>query len=128
MIKVSGGARTLQGVGAHFDYIGRKGLNEIETDMGERLMERGFEKDLMLDWMWTWVSVAATPIEPSRTDASRQARAQSHLLYAEGYAGDKLEAAVRRSPWTDLRFNTATRWPCIRTRQSSRSRSRQSPE
>ena len=25
MIKVSGGARTLQGVGAHFDYIGRKG-------------------------------------------------------------------------------------------------------
>ena len=48
MIKVSGGARTLQGVGAHFDYIGRKGLNEIETDMGEKLMERGFEKDLML--------------------------------------------------------------------------------
>jgi hypothetical protein len=50
MIKVSGGARTLQGVGAHFDYIGRKGLNEIETDMGEKLMERGFEKDLMPDW------------------------------------------------------------------------------
>jgi hypothetical protein len=50
MIKVSGGARTLQGVGAHFDYIGRKGVNEIETDMGEKLMEWGFEKDLMLDW------------------------------------------------------------------------------
>ena len=50
MIKVSGGARTLQGVGAHFDYIGRKGLNEIETDQGERLNERGFEKDLMLNW------------------------------------------------------------------------------
>jgi hypothetical protein len=50
MIKVSGGARTLQGVGAHFDYIGRKGLNEIETDMGERLMKRGFEQDLLLDW------------------------------------------------------------------------------
>src|SRR5260370_36642447 len=49
MIKVSGGARTLQGVRAHFDYIGRKGLNEIETDMGDRQMERGFEKDLMLD-------------------------------------------------------------------------------
>jgi hypothetical protein len=26
MIKVSGGARTLQGIGTHFDYIGRKGL------------------------------------------------------------------------------------------------------
>jgi hypothetical protein len=50
MIKVSGGARTLQGVGAHFDYIGRNGLNEIDTDMGEKLMERGLEKDLMLDW------------------------------------------------------------------------------
>ena len=50
MIKVSGGARTLRGVGAHFDYIGREGLGQIETDMGERLNERGFENDLMLDW------------------------------------------------------------------------------
>jgi hypothetical protein len=50
IIKVSGGARTLRGVGAHLDYIRRKGLNEIETDMGERLMERGFEKDLIRDW------------------------------------------------------------------------------
>ena len=50
MVKVSGGARTLRGVGAHFDYIGRKGLNEIETDMSDTLMERGFEQDLMFDW------------------------------------------------------------------------------
>jgi len=50
MVKVSGGARTLQGVGTHFDYIGRKGLGEIETDMGERLSERGFENELLLDW------------------------------------------------------------------------------
>jgi hypothetical protein len=50
MIKVSGGARTLQGVGAHFYYIGREGVGEIETDMGERLNERGFGKDLMLGW------------------------------------------------------------------------------
>ncbi len=69
MIKVSGGARTLQGVGAHFDYIGRKGRGEIETDMGESLNEQGFEKDLI--GIWTWMSVAATPIEPSRTDAGR---------------------------------------------------------
>jgi hypothetical protein len=50
VIKVSGGARSLQGVAAHFDYIVRQGLGEIETDMGERLNERGFEKDLVLDW------------------------------------------------------------------------------
>src|SRR5271168_1787550 len=71
MIKVSGGARTVQGVGAHFDYIGRKGLNEIETDMGEKLLERGFEKDLTLDWIWTWMCCAAIPIELSPMGASR---------------------------------------------------------
>ena len=32
MIKVSGGARSLAGVRAHFDYIGREGRGVIETD------------------------------------------------------------------------------------------------
>src|SRR5437763_8693667 len=50
MIKVSGGARTVRGVQAHLDYIGREGRGDVETDEGARLQERGFEKDLTRDW------------------------------------------------------------------------------
>src|SRR2546430_1330447 len=46
MIKVSGGARTLRGVQAHLDYIGREGKGEVETDDGARLRERGFDHHL----------------------------------------------------------------------------------
>jgi hypothetical protein len=35
---------------AHLDYFGREGRGEIETDDGDRLHEKGFEKDLILDW------------------------------------------------------------------------------
>jgi hypothetical protein len=50
MIKVSGGARTLSGVESHLDYIGREGEGELETDDGQRLREKGFERDLLKDW------------------------------------------------------------------------------
>lgn len=50
MIKVSGGARTLRGVGQHLDYIGREGREEVQADGGERLQGRGFEKDLLESW------------------------------------------------------------------------------
>jgi Relaxase/Mobilisation nuclease domain len=50
MIKVSGGARTLSGVEAHLAYIGRDGELEIETDDGGRVQEKGFERNLTLDW------------------------------------------------------------------------------
>jgi hypothetical protein len=50
MIKVSGGARTLRGVESHLDYIGREGEEETETDDGQRLRERGFERALVRDW------------------------------------------------------------------------------
>src|SRR5437016_7448572 len=50
MIKVSGGARTVRGVQAHLDYIGREGRGDVETDEGVRLQDRGFEKDLVKDW------------------------------------------------------------------------------
>lgn len=50
MIKVSGGARTLRGVEDHLDYIGREGEGEVETDDGQRLREKGFERDLVMDW------------------------------------------------------------------------------
>jgi type IV secretory pathway VirD2 relaxase len=49
MVKVSGGARTLSGVGAHLAYIGRDDF-EIETDMGERIRERASQRALLKDW------------------------------------------------------------------------------
>jgi hypothetical protein len=96
MIKVSGGARTLQGVGAHFDYIGRKGLNEIETDMGERLMERGFEKDLMLGWDLD-LDVLRRHADRAVALGRKPPKLVHNLIFSmpKGTPSDKLAAAVR---------------------------------
>jgi hypothetical protein len=96
MIKVSGGARTLQGVGAHFDYIGRKGANEIETDMGERLMERGFEKDLLLDWDLD-LGVRRRHTDRAIAHGRKPAKLVHNLIFSmpNGTPSDKLAAAVR---------------------------------
>lgn len=52
MVKVTGGggANTSHGVNAHFNYIGRRGDLEIETDDGERLSGRGVGRQLIQDW------------------------------------------------------------------------------
>lgn len=50
MIKVSGGARSMGGVGRHLDYIGREGDGIVEGDDGELRQEKGFEKALLNDW------------------------------------------------------------------------------
>ncbi len=50
VVKVSGGARSLRGVAQHLDYIGRQGRGEVQTDDGERLQGKGFEKELLEDW------------------------------------------------------------------------------
>lgn len=50
MVKVSGGARTVRGVGQHLDYIGREGRGEVQTDDGEQLQGKGFERALLEDW------------------------------------------------------------------------------
>lgn len=52
MVKVIAGrgANTSHGVNAHFDYIGRQGDLEIETDDGERLTGRGVGRHLIGDW------------------------------------------------------------------------------
>jgi hypothetical protein len=50
MVKVSGGARSVKGVAQHLDYIGREGRGEVQTDDGERLQGRGFERALLGDW------------------------------------------------------------------------------
>ncbi len=50
MVKVSGGARTVAGVGRHMDYIGREGKLGLEADTGEHLDGKGFEHRLTEDW------------------------------------------------------------------------------
>jgi len=50
MVKVSGGARSLRGVAQHLDYIGREGRHTVQTDDGERLQAKGFERALLEDW------------------------------------------------------------------------------
>ncbi len=96
MIKVSGGARTLQGVGAHFDYIGREGLGEIETDMGERLNERGIAKDLMLDWDLD-LDVRRRHTDRAVAHGRKPPKLVHNLIFSmpNGTPSDKLAAAVR---------------------------------
>ena len=96
MIKVSGGARTIQGVGAHFDYIGRNGLNEIDTDMGEKLMERGFERDLMLDWDLD-LDVLRRHTDRAIAHGRKPLKLVHNLIFSmpKGTPSDKLAAAVR---------------------------------
>jgi hypothetical protein len=50
MVKVSGGARSLRGVGAHISYICRQGSLDVETDMDVRLQGRELQKTLIEDW------------------------------------------------------------------------------
>jgi len=50
MVKVSGGARSVGGVEQHMDYIGREGKLGLETDTGERVGGKGFERHLTEDW------------------------------------------------------------------------------
>lgn len=52
MVKVTGGAgsSTGRGVVAHFNYIGRGGDLEIETDDGERLVGKNAGRQLIRDW------------------------------------------------------------------------------
>lgn len=50
VIKVSGGARTLRGVASHLEYIAREGKVDVESDQGEILSGKGWEKTLLKDW------------------------------------------------------------------------------
>lgn len=52
MVKVTGGggAGSSRGINAHFNYIGRRGELEIETDDGERLNGRNVGLQLVDDW------------------------------------------------------------------------------
>lgn len=50
VVKVSGGARTIRGAVAHFQYITRHGELEMETDDGERPQGKDVASKLVEDW------------------------------------------------------------------------------
>jgi hypothetical protein len=68
MVKVTGGGRDGCGVAAHFDYIGRNGEREIETDDGQFLAERHLGKRLVEDW--------DLDLYPARIDRGRLSKSQ----------------------------------------------------
>jgi len=50
MVKVSGGARTLDGVERHMAYIGREGKLGLDVDTEGHVDGKGFERDLVREW------------------------------------------------------------------------------
>jgi hypothetical protein len=50
MVKVSGGAHSLRGVGSHIGYISREGSLDVETDMGVSIHGRGLQKAVIENW------------------------------------------------------------------------------
>jgi hypothetical protein len=69
MVKVSGGATSLGGVQAHLAYIGRDGELGIETDQGQRLTGKAFQKAVVFDWD---LDLAAHRIQGARSIRGRR--------------------------------------------------------
>jgi hypothetical protein len=97
MVKVSGGARTLGGVQAHFAYIGREGELGVEYDYGTRVAGKGFEKQLALDWD---LDLLAHRRQDARsiTGKRRSPKLVHNLIFSmpPGTSPQKVLAAVRK--------------------------------
>jgi len=96
MVKVSGGATSLQGALAHLKYIDRRGRLDIETDQGEVVLGSDAQKSLIADWELDLV--AAEFRSPYRGQAGRKAAKLVHNIVLSMPAGTppgKLMAASR---------------------------------
>jgi hypothetical protein len=96
MVKVSGGATSLQGALAHLKYIDRRGRLDIETDQGEVVHGSDAQKSLIADWELDLV--AAESRSPYRGKAGRKAAKLVHNIVLSMPAGTppvKLLAASR---------------------------------
>jgi relaxase-like protein len=97
MVRVSGGARTVRGVQTHVEYIGRDGEAQVESDQGEMLEGKGFEKALLEDWD---LDLEATARRTERTIAAgrKPPKLVHNLIFSmpKGTPPDKLRAAVRK--------------------------------
>jgi hypothetical protein len=85
MVKVSGGATSLQGAMAHLKYIDRRGRLEIETDQGEVVQGSDAEKSLIADWELDLQ--AAESRSPYRGKAGRKAAKLVHNIVLSMPAG-----------------------------------------
>ncbi|HEX4051553.1 MAG TPA: relaxase/mobilization nuclease domain-containing protein [Steroidobacteraceae bacterium] len=96
MVKVSGGAKSLQGAVAHFRYIDRRGTLEVESDDGRTL--RGNEAAAGLVDSW---DLATTQARDRNQYRGRPGRGPSKLVHnlvfsmPKATAPDKVLAAVR---------------------------------
>jgi hypothetical protein len=96
MVKVSGGATSLQGAMAHLKYIDRRGRLDIETDQGEVVQGNDAEKSLIADWELDLQAAASR--SPYRGKAGRKAAKLVHNIVLSMPAGTppgKLMAASR---------------------------------
>lgn len=97
MVRVSGGARTLRGVQTHVEYIGREGEAQVESDQGEILEGKGFEKALLEDWDLD-LEAQARHTERSIAAGRKPRKLVHNLIFSmpNGTPPDKLHAAVRK--------------------------------
>jgi hypothetical protein len=109
VVKVSGGASTLRGVGAHLDYIGREGELEIETDEGEWITGRGFEHQILEDWD---LDLEERRGSRQRTITTRRKppKLVHNVVFSmpAGTPPEKVRARYEDSRASDLRFGTDT--------------------
>jgi hypothetical protein len=97
MMKVSGGARTLGGVQAHFAYIGREGELVVERDDDVPVAKKGFEKHLVLDWDLDLLAHRRQD-ERSIRGKRRASKLVHNLIFSmpPGTSPQKVLAAVRK--------------------------------
>jgi hypothetical protein len=96
MVKVSGGATTVQGALAHLKYIDRRGTLSLETDQGEMLQGPDSEASLVADWDLDLLAAEARA--PYRGNAGRKGHKLVHNLVLSMPAGtppSKLMTASR---------------------------------
>ena len=96
MVKVSGGATSLQGALAHLKYVDRRGRLDIETDQGEVVHGSDAQNSLIADWELDLV--AAESRSPYRGKVGRKAAKLVHNIVLSMPAGTppgKLMAASR---------------------------------
>jgi len=105
MVKVSGGARTIAGVQAHFAYIGRDGELGVEVDHGFNLVGKGFEKKLAPDWD---LDLLAHRRQDARsiTGKRRSPKLVHNLIFSmpPGTSPTKVLAAVRKFAVNEFAF------------------------
>jgi len=105
VVKVSGGARTLGGVQAHFAYIGREGELGVEFDHGTRVGGKGFEKELVADWDLDLLAHRRQD-ERSIVGKRRSPKLVHNLIFSmpPGTSPQKVLAAVRRLAVIEFAF------------------------